>query len=52
MTILKQPWFWALLGGLAVGVYVGYHAGLVTGYEQALEALKNVTKIPPSMLGM
>ena len=50
IAMLKQPWFWTLFIGLALGIYVGYHAGLVTGYERALEALQNVTKVPPALL--
>ena len=40
--VLKSGWFWAFLIGLAMGAYAGYHAGLVSGYEEALEALKRI----------
>ncbi len=40
--VLKSGWFWAFVVGLAIGIYAGYNAGLVSGYEEALEALKRV----------
>jgi ABC-type nitrate/sulfonate/bicarbonate transport system permease component len=49
-SILKYPSFWCLLVGIAIGVYIGYHVGLVTGYERALEAINNITKIPQALL--
>ena len=41
--ILKSKLFWGFVVGLAIGVYAGYNAGLVSGYEEALDALKRVT---------
>jgi len=40
--ILKSSWFWAFVVGVIIGLYAGYHAGLVSGYEHALDALKRI----------
>ena len=40
--ILRSMWFWTFIIGLGMGMYAGYHVGLVSGYEEALNALKRV----------
>lgn len=43
--IFKKAWFWTLLVGLLVGLYAGFQAGSVTGYQQAIDALRRIA--PP-----
>lgn len=45
-AIATQVWLWTLLLGLVGGSYLGYHVGLVSGYDRALDALETVTKNP------
>lgn len=44
MNFIKQPWIWTFVIGIALGIYMGYHAGVVHGYEQALSLLKGMTR--------
>jgi hypothetical protein len=46
MNVLKQSWFWAVLTGLVLGFYAGYHVGLVAGYDRVLETLHGVSAHP------